>query len=128
LLCRPTLGAAERIKSTKEFDGLFKNGSSFFLPPLRVVYRFDVYTPAEAPAQVAFAAPKRQFKKAVQRNYIKRRMREAYRQLKPKLYETLLHQNRKLLLVFVCQQNVEKISVAQMSGVISKAIERLTRD
>jgi len=125
-LTGPTLGADERIKSTKEFDGLFQNGSSFFLPPVRVLYAFAEFE-GDVPAKVAFSAPKRQFKSAVERNYIKRRMREAYRLLKPGLYETLRHQNRKLLLILICQQYVEKISVAEFSLIISKAIDRLTK-
>ena len=82
----------------------------------------------DVPAKAAFSAPKRQFKSAVERNYIKRRMREAYRQLKPGLYETLRHQNRKLLLVLICQQYVEKITVADFSLIISKAFDRLTKE
>ena len=121
-----TLGADERIKSKKEFDGLFKNGSSFFLPPVRVLYQFADFE-GDVPAKAAFSAPKRHFKTAVERNYIKRRMREAYRQLKPELYETLRQQNRKLLLVLICQQYVEKITVAEFSLIISKAFDRLTK-
>ena len=121
------MGAAERIKSRKVLDGLFKNGSSFFLPPLRILYQFVDFE-SDVPAKAAFSAPKRFYKTAVERNYIKRRMREAYRQLKPQLYATLLHQNRKLLLVFVCQQYVEKITVEELSVIISNAIERLTSE
>ena len=124
-MSRPTLGADERIKSTKTFDGLFQNGSSFFLQPLRVIYKFEDFEDA-VPAKAAFVAPKRVFKSAVERNRIKRCMREAYRQLKPALYERLLHQNRKLLLVFVFQRYVEKTSTSELSLIISKVIDRLT--
>ena len=119
------MGADERIKSTKTFDGLFQNGSSFFLPPLRIIYKFEDFS-GEVPAKAAFVAPKRTFKSAVERNRIKRVMREAYRQLKPALYQRLLEQNRKLLLVFVFQRYVEKTSSAEMSVIISKVIDRLT--
>ena len=108
-------------------DGLFKNGSSFFLPPVRVIYFFTDFD-GDIPAKAAFSAPKRSFKTAVERNYIKRRMREAYRQAKPDLYQFLLESNKKMLIVFVCQQHVENISAAQMKEVISKAIRRLTTE
>lgn len=56
---------------------LFHNGSSFFIYPFRVTFRpFDR---AEYPVQVLFAVPKRRFPRAVQRNLLKRRMREAFR-------------------------------------------------
>ena len=77
------------------------------------------------PAKVAFSAPKRFYKSAAERNYIKRRMREGYRHIKPELYALLAEQNKKLLIVFVCQQFVENITTAQMKEVISKAVARL---
>ena len=70
-------GRKERLKSRKQIDLLFKDGKSFTINPLKTIYRF---IPAdEGIIQVGVSVSKRNFKKAVDRNRIKRLMREAYR-------------------------------------------------
>jgi len=66
----------EILKSKKEIKELFDNGSSFFLYPFKVFY-----LPKAEPQniQVLFSVSKKNFSKAVDRNLIRRRMREAYR-------------------------------------------------
>lgn len=66
----------ERLTSKKDIEELFKNGSSFYLHPLMVKYQVDASLEHHS---VLFTVSKRNFKKAVDRNLIKRRMREAYR-------------------------------------------------
>ncbi|MEQ8472735.1 MAG: ribonuclease P protein component [Marinoscillum sp.] len=66
----------ERLTGKKDIEELFKNGSSFYLHPLLVKYIVD--SDAEYHS-VLFTVSKKHFKKAVDRNLIKRRMREAYR-------------------------------------------------
>jgi len=66
----------ERLNSRKQIQELFDKGSSFFLFPIKVVY---LPAPPDSPNQVLFSVPKRNFKKAVDRNKIKRRLRESYR-------------------------------------------------
>lgn len=68
----------ERLNSKKIIEELFAKGSSFSLYPVRVVY-FIHPNPSSAVHQAMFSVSKRYFKKAVTRNLIKRRMREAYR-------------------------------------------------
>ena len=65
----------ERLKSKKSIEELFKKGSSFYLTPFRVKY----ITVANDASKVLIAVPKKLHKKAVARNLIKRRIREAYR-------------------------------------------------
>ncbi len=73
---RYTLKKTERLSSKKDIQELFKNGSSFYLYPFKVVMLPNV---ASKVHQVLFSVPKRIFKRAVDRNLLKRRMREAYR-------------------------------------------------
>ena len=76
-------GKKEKLKSRKQIDELFDKGKSFTVFPLRVSYSF---APASAPIlQAGVTASKRNFKKAVDRNRIKRLLREAYRLQKMEL-------------------------------------------
>ncbi|MEM9985577.1 MAG: ribonuclease P protein component [Bacteroidota bacterium] len=70
----------ERITNKRAFTYLFEHGSSMRVGVLKIFFVFEV--PAElrkAHTSVAFAVPKRSFKRAVDRNYLKRRLKEAYR-------------------------------------------------
>lgn len=74
----------ERLRSKKLIAELFGKGSSFNLYPLRFVYLKHPQPEATTP-QILVSVSKKYFKKAVDRNRIKRLMREAYRQNKAKL-------------------------------------------
>jgi ribonuclease P protein component len=86
--------------SKKQMEILFAKGSSSSVYPVRLVY---TETPVDLifPAQAMFVVPKRNHKKAHDRNKLKRRMREVYRLNKSTLYEKLRLKNKKLLMAFI---------------------------
>jgi len=95
-----TFNKEERLCSRKLIDLLFKDGSSFLLYPFRVSYLFaDV--PHSFPVQVVINVSKKRFKRAVDRNLIKRRLREAYRIQKQLQLYSLLTDREDLLLLSV---------------------------
>lgn len=69
--------------------------------PLLLVAKKLPLANTKYPAQIVFVVSKKRFKKAVNRNKIKRLMREAYRLHKHKLYEHLLQQNQKIVISMV---------------------------
>lgn len=74
-----TLSKAERISRKLVIDKLFtKNGQSFVAYPLRVVYITSIEE-QDADAAILISVSKKRFKRAVKRNYLKRRIKEAYR-------------------------------------------------
>lgn len=80
---RYTLGKAAKLKSTKIIEQLFKEGKSFSVHPFRVIYLFKEEELTQL--QTAFSVSKRYFKKATDRNRVKRLMREAWRLQKNEL-------------------------------------------
>ncbi len=77
---------SERLTQIKVIDSLFQkdstNVSQRFVYPFRVLYLSNTQSNLEFP-QIVISVPKRKFKKAVDRNLLKRRIREAYRLNKP---------------------------------------------
>ncbi|WP_207427362.1 ribonuclease P protein component [Pedobacter sp. SYSU D00535] len=93
-----TFKKEERLCSKKLLERLFHNGSSFLLYPFRIVYLPEVL-PESLNSQVVIGVSKRKFKRAVDRNLIKRRIREAYRLNKEEALYAFLRDNQ-LQLVF----------------------------
>ncbi len=94
---------AEKLKSRKQIDLLFKEGKSFFASPIKCYYVLrglenasestlsksaneagEIVATPQFPL-VGVSVPKKFFKKATDRNHIKRLMRESYRHHKPAL-------------------------------------------
>lgn len=73
---RYTLPKAERLAKRSDIGRLFTHGEAFLVYPVKCTYLFR--TDSE-PARIMVMAPKRNHKRAVARNLLKRRMREAYR-------------------------------------------------
>jgi ribonuclease P protein component len=83
-----TLGKEERLKSKKLIESLYQKGSSVKVFPLRMIFLQTAHT-SNFPAQVGVSVAKRNFKLAVDRNRIKRLMRESYRLQKGIVYNHL---------------------------------------
>ncbi|UIR56485.1 ribonuclease P protein component [Sphingobacterium sp. SRCM116780] len=102
-MIKNTFKKEERLCSVKLIDLLFHKGSSFVCYPYRIVF----YSPKEdsnttldnSSSQVILSVSKRRFKRAVDRNVMKRRMRECFRlQKKTNLTPFLQEQQLPLLL------------------------------
>jgi ribonuclease P protein component len=95
-----TFHKEERLCSQKIIGELFSSGESFLAYPLKVVF-LKIELEVSYPIQAAFTVSKRNFKRAVKRNLLKRRMREAYRLNKTSLYEGLASKNLQIAIMFV---------------------------
>ena len=95
-----SFGAEEKLKSKKSIDKLFKEGKSVSQNGFTLVYLLNPLS-TFYPAQVGFTVPKKFFKHAVDRNRVKRLMREAYRLNKITLYEKLVGAQQQMALMFV---------------------------
>lgn len=112
-----TFSREERLKSKEILASLFSKGSHFVFPPLHVRY---LNTPSNKnTVQVAFTVPKKKFKRAVDRNLLKRRMREAYRLNKSLIEEKNQPELKELSIIFIYSSRLilsaEKIETAMLN-------------
>lgn len=99
---RSTYRKQERIVSQRLIETLFGGGQSHSVAifPLRAVYMMKERQEGEAPAQILISVPKKKFKHAVDRNRVKRQIREAYRKNKS-LLEGRVGEEQMLLIAIV---------------------------
>ena len=98
----PTFRKRERMVSNLLIEALFDSGRSRSVSafPLRAVYRTTERREGSAPVQVLISVPKKRFRHAVDRNRVKRQIREAYRHHKELLWQQI-PDDKMMLLGFV---------------------------
>ena len=105
---RYTFHKNERLCSKKLIERLFAGGNkSFPTFPLRVVYMCLPSEETDPGASILISVPKKRFKHAVDRNRVKRQVREAYRLNKHILLDALHAQEtpQKMVLAFIWLDN-----------------------
>lgn len=113
----------EILRKEKLIDRLFAEGTTFFIYPFKI---FLLVTPLDTPfpAQILISVGKRAFKHAVDRNRIKRQIREAYRQNKHQLYEQLNKNQQQCIMAYIYTANVH-IPSADLELKIKAVMKRL---
>ncbi|MEP7163459.1 MAG: ribonuclease P protein component [Ferruginibacter sp.] len=114
---------ADKLKSRKAIDMLFGKGNSFSNFPFKVIWLPEN---KNAVLQTAVGVSSRNFKKATDRNRIKRLMREAWRLQKNKLQDHLLEQNEKMS-VFILYMGKEVPEYELVFEKVGNIINRLIK-
>ena len=121
-----TLRKAERLNKKKIIEKLFAPGShSFSVFPLRVVYLPVENT--ESTVSILISVSKRKFRRAVKRNRIKRRIREAYRKNKHEL-QALLEGNQTQLAVAFLYLSDQIMESQEIEDKVRIALSRITEN
>lgn len=79
----------ERLKREQHIETLFRSGKAFSVFPLRIICLPVSRGPESHPARAGFVVPKKKFRHAVNRNRLKRLMREAWRLQKGAFYSSI---------------------------------------
>ncbi|WKV12655.1 ribonuclease P protein component [Marivirga harenae] len=115
----------ERLYHRNEIQELFKKGSSFYLYPFKVIYIADPFEAKVNPQQILISVPKRKFKKAPDRNFIKRQVREAYRQHKILIDPEKLNRNLRIAYIYTSDK---KMPSDVLTKKLKKTLERLHQE
>jgi ribonuclease P protein component len=119
----PTFKKTERLCSRKLIDELYNTGSAFNAGSVRLIWK-SLAIQNEASAKILTVVPKKKLKLSVDRNLVKRRIKEAYRLNKNIIYPFLLERKISLLLAFNYTCN-EVLSYDEIEPKIILTLNRL---
>jgi ribonuclease P protein component len=114
----------ERLKSRKQLGILFAEGQSTLVFPIRFVWMITSRDGAY-PVRVAFSVARRRWKRAVDRNLFKRRMRESYRLHKHLLYDILTLPVDQQILISCLYTADTECPFEQVHTAMGKGIKRI---
>ena len=127
-----TLTKAERLRSRKLISLLFNEGNSIVASPIRMLWvqvrqstdsQGRVENEDKSPFQFAVSVPKKKFKRAVDRNRLKRQLREVVRKNKMEVKKLLEEKNKPCALMFVFTGK-EKVEYKEIEEKIILILQR----
>ena len=113
-----TLHKNQRLKSRKQIEELFAAGQSFSMFPFRVIFK-KTEEGDDHPLKFGVSVPSRHFKRAVDRNLMKRRIREAWRLQRQPLDGTPLH----VFFIFTAKELAEYPLIAEKMALAIKKLK-----
>lgn len=118
----------ERLCSRAIILRLVKKGSSFLLYPFRIVSYPTELPTSDYPVQVVISVSRRRFKKASDRNRIKRQVREVYRKHKSAELYAHLHRNERSLALMISYVGKEILPSPEIEKKLILALKRLREE
>jgi ribonuclease P protein component len=115
-----TFGKQEHLCNIGEIDRLFKEGNSIFRHPVKMLW-LPAQWDGQPEIKVLISVSKRNFRKATDRNYLKRLIRECYRRNKQLAIEGL--NGRKYNLAFI-YAGKEIIGIKALEPIIIQLLQR----
>lgn len=119
---RATFRKNERLTGRDAINAVVKNGRAMNEAPFRIVGLITSLD-STSPAQVAFAIPKRYVHDAVDRNLIRRRIREAYRMDKERWYAPLRAADKQCAWLLIYQSS-HSLAFTETRSRLSSVLDR----
>lgn len=123
---RATFRKPERLKRKKLLEEVYQSGKPIKAFPFILLYK-RAQIQGGAPIQLAISVPKRRVRLAVDRNRIKRQVREAFRTSKAPVYDELRAQNAQLGLLLIFVGHTHALESALVHQKIFELIARLEK-
>lgn len=122
-----SFGKEYKLCSKKIIEGLFENGTRLSTFPFALTYQFEDLPNKNIPFQIVISVPKRQFKRAHDRNRMKRLVRECLRKNKYILEDFLQESNKnQQMALFLVYRFNEEIDYETLMRKMSKLLLTLT--
>lgn len=122
---RNTFPKEEHLFGQSAVDTLFRKGKTFLAFPVKVTY---MVTTDDIPVRCMVVAPKKKFKHAVDRNRVKRQLREVYRKNKHALFDWAEAHQQQLHIGMICVSDrllPSSVVDRKVKGALDKLLERL---
>ncbi|MBX2930383.1 MAG: ribonuclease P protein component [Chitinophagaceae bacterium] len=123
-----TYNKQEKLKSRKLLEELFAQGNSFVVHPIKVNFLLVENNTFKTSVQIGVGVSKRNFKKATDRNRIKRLIRESYRLHKLPLHQHIKSTNKQIaVFLLYIDKELPQLSTLQikMPFIIEKLIKQI---
>lgn len=118
----------EHLCSQKIIGELFKSGKVVKQFPFKLVYSYSPYD--LSPVKIAISVPKKIYKRAVKRNFIRRRIREAYRLNKHVIHKVVEQKITLNIIVIYVSPNIASYAKIEkkLIEILSTLAERIKKD
>ena len=117
---------SERLKSKSKITRVLEKGNEIYIFPMRMLYLEVDHDARSSIVQAGFSVPRKKFKRAVDRNLLKRRMREAYRLNKSIIRKAADEKGKNLCLFFIFS-SPESINYPEINTALVKQLGMLAK-